>query len=156
MLIRHFQPNNTVFHNPTKHVYTYTGPYNKINPQLYFRRQTAWKHPKYPCFCILALEVEVVIDIYIDIKAVRFYVQTTINLQRKCLRTPDCNYMENMLRDFNWLNVKATSLLQGILYQFQWDKALWMSPKCPQHMQQIWWQTVATQHTWLRVLHVIW
>ena len=76
-------------------------------------------------------------------KTVRFYVQTAINLQRKCLGTPDCKNMENMLIDFIWLNVQAEYLIQTILYHFKWDIALWRWPKCPQYMQRTWWQTVA-------------
>ena len=82
-------------------------------------------------------------------KTVRLYVQTAINLQRKCLGTPDCKSMENILIDFTWLNVQAKYLIQTILYHFKWDIALWKWPKCPQYMQRTWWQTVATQHTGL-------
>ena len=57
-------------------------------PDIFFLVDAAWKYPKYPCFCILPLEFFVNIDI--NMKTVRFYVQTAINLQRKCLGTPDC------------------------------------------------------------------
>ena len=69
---------------------------------------------------------------YINMKTVRLYIQTAMNLQRKCLWNPDCKNMENT-----------------ILYHFKWYMALWMWPKCPQYMQRTWWQTVATQHTGL-------
>ena len=84
-----------------------------------------------------------------NMKTVRFYVQTAINLHRKWLETPDCKYMENMLIDFIWLTVQAIYLIQTILYHFKWYMALWKRPKCPQYMQRTWWQTVATQHTGL-------
>ena len=42
----------------------------------------------------------------------------------------------------------STSLKQRVW----WDMALRKWPKCPQYMQQTWWQTVATQHTELSVL----
>ena len=112
---------------------------------------TAWKHPKYPCFCAYCRQ-EFGVNIDIHESSVRFYVQTTIDFQRKCLGTPDCKYMENMSIDFIWLNVQVKSLIQTILYQFKWDTTLWKSPKCPQYMQRTWWQTVATQHTGLRVI----
>ena len=86
---------------------------------------------------------------YINMKTVRLYIETAINLQRKCLGTPDCKNMENMLIDFIWLNVQAKYLIQTILYHFKWDMALWKWPKCPQYIQRNWWQTVATQHTGL-------
>ena len=57
-------------------------------------------------------------------KTARFYVQTTINLQRKCLGTPDCKNLENMLINFIWLNVEAKYLIQTISYDFKWDVAL--------------------------------
>ena len=82
---------------------------------------------------------------YINMKTLRFYVQTSINLQSKCLGTPDCKNMGNVI-DFIWLNVQAMYLIQTILYHFKWDMALWKWPKCPQYMQWTWWQTVATQH----------
>ena len=75
---------------------------------------------------------------YINMKTVRFYVQTAINLLRKCLGTPDCRNMENMLIDFIWLNVQAKYLKQTILYHFKWNMALWKWPKCPQYMQRTW------------------
>ena len=50
-------------------------------------------------------------------KTVKFYVRVTLNLQRKCLRIPDCKYMENMFKDFFWLNVQTKSPTQTILYQ---------------------------------------
>ena len=49
--------------------------------------------------------------------------------------------------DFIWLNVRAKYLIQTMLYHFKWIMALWKWPKCPQYIQQTWWQTVATQHT---------
>ena len=61
---------------------------------------------------------------------------------------------------FDWLidrlidlNVETKSPIQTILYQFKWNVALSKWPKCPQYMQGTWWQTVATQHTGLRVLY---
>ena len=75
---------------------------------------------------------------YINKKTVRFYVQTPINLLRKCLVTPDCRNMENMLIDFIWLNVQAKYLKQTILYHFKWNMALLKWPKCPQYMQRTW------------------
>ena len=88
---------------------------------------------------------------YINMKTGRLYIQTAINLQRKCLGNPDCKNMENMLIYFIfiWLNVQAKHLIQTILYHFKWDMALWTWLKCPQYMQRTWWQTVATQHTGL-------
>ena len=49
---------------------------------------------------------------YINMKIVRFYVQTAINLQRKCLGTRDGKIMENMFIDFIWLNLQAKYLIQ--------------------------------------------
>ena len=83
----------------------------------------------------------------INMKTVRLYFQTAINFQRKCLGTPDCKNVENVLIDFIWLNVQAKYLIQTILYHFKSDMALWKWPKCPQYMQRTRWQTVATQHT---------
>ena len=51
---------------------------------------------------------------YINMETVRFYVQTAINLQRRCLGIPDCKYMENMLIYFIWLNVQTKYLIQTI------------------------------------------
>ena len=34
------------------------------NPDIFFLADAAWKHPKYPCFCILPLEFGVDIDIH--------------------------------------------------------------------------------------------
>ena len=45
-------------------------------------------------------------------KTVSLYIQTAINLQTKCLGTPDCKNMENMLIDFIWLNVQAKYRIQ--------------------------------------------
>ena len=80
-------------------------------------------------------------------KTVRFYVKTTVNLQRKCL-------VENIFIDLIWLNVQARSPMQTILYQFE-HIDLWKWPKCPQHMQWTWWQTVTIQHKGLSVLAMI-
>ena len=66
---------------------------------------------------------------YINMKTVRLYVQTAINLQRKCLGTPGCKNMENIFINFIWLNVQAEYLIQTILYHFKWDMALWKWPK---------------------------
>ena len=59
-------------------------------------------------------------------KTVRFYFQTAINLQRKCLGTPECKNIENMLIDFIWLNVQAKYLIQTILYHLMSTE----SPEC--------------------------
>ena len=75
-------------------------------PDIFSLAEAAWKHHKYPYFCILPLEFGVNIDIH-NMKTVRFYVQTAINLQMKCLRTPYGKNMESMLIDFSWLNVQA-------------------------------------------------
>ena len=64
---------------------------------------TAWKHPKYPCFCILPLEFEVNIDIHKHENSE--IIQTAINLQRKGLG--------NMLKDLIWPNVQAKYLKQS-------------------------------------------
>ena len=120
-------------------------------PDIFSVADAAWKHPKYPCFCILSLEFVVNIDIQ-NMKTVKFYVQPAINHHMKCLGTPDCKYMENMLVDFIWLNAQAKYLIQTILCHFKWDMALWKWPKCSQYMKRTWWQTVATQHsgsTWM-------
>ena len=115
-------------------------------PDIFSLADATWKHTKYPCFCILPLEFGSTLT-YINMETVRFYVQTAINLHRKCLGTPDCQITENMLINFIWLNVQAKYLVQIILYHFEWDMALWKWPKCPPYMQRTWWQTVATQHT---------
>ena len=41
-------------------------------------------------------------------KTVRFFVQTTIKLQRKYLGAPDCKYMENIVIDF--ISIKVTQM----------------------------------------------
>ena len=64
-------------------------------------------------------------------KTAILYIQTAINLQRKCLWTPDCKSTENMLIDFIWLNIQAKYLVQTILDHFKWDMALWKRYKCP-------------------------
>ena len=115
-------------------------------PDIFSVADAAWKHPKYPCFCILSLEFVVNIDIQ-NMKTVKFYVQPAINHHMKCLGTPDCKYMENMSVDFIWLNAQAKYLIQTILCHFKWDMALWKWPKCSQYMKRTWWQTVATQHS---------
>ena len=104
---------------------------NAPNPRYISLVDTAWKHSKYPCVCTLPLESEVNMDIQQNMKTTEFYVQTTINLQRKCLGTPDCKYMENMIIDFIWLNVQAKYLIQIISCHFKWDMALQKWPKCP-------------------------
>ena len=114
-------------------------------PDIFPLADVAWKHPKYPWFCILPLEFGVNRDIHKHENS-KFYVQTAINLQRKCLGTPDCKYTENMVIDFIWLNVK---FIQTILYNFKWDMVLWKWPKCPQFMLRTWRQTLATQLTGL-------
>ena len=68
-------------------------------PDIFSMADAAWKHPKYPCFCILSLEFVVNIDIQ-NMKTVKFYIQPAINHHMKCLGTPDCKYMENMSVDF--------------------------------------------------------
>ena len=103
---------------------------NAPTPKYISPVDVAWKDPKSSCFYILPLDT------------VRFYVQTTINLQRKCLGTSDCRNMENILIDYIWLNVQAKYLIQTILYHFKWDMALWKWPKCPQYMQRNWWQRI--------------
>ena len=118
-------------------------------PQIYFPWQTQYENipnTHDSAYCRWSLGSTL---IYINMKTVRIYVQTAINLQRKCLGTPDCRNMKNMLTDFTWLNVQPKYLIQTILYDFKWDMALWKWPKCPQYMQPTWWQTVATQHTGL-------
>ena len=77
-----------------------------------------WKPPKYPCFWILPLEFEVNIDIH-NMKTVRLYIQTIINLQRKYLGSPDCKNIENKLIYFIRLNVHDKYLIQTILYHFK-------------------------------------
>ena len=89
-------------------------------PDIFSVADAAWKHPKYPCFCILSLEFVVNIDIQ-NMKTVKFYVQPAINHHMKCLGTPDCKYMENMSVDFIWLNAQAKYLIQTILCHFKWD-----------------------------------
>ena len=118
-------------------------------PDIFSLADAAWKHPKYPCFCILPLEFEVSIDIHKHENSE--VLCPNCNLQRKCLGTPDCKYIKktNMLIDFIWPNVQAKYVIQIILYHFKWDMTPWKWPKCPQYMQRTWWQTVATQHTGL-------
>ena len=118
-------------------------------PKIYFPWRT--QHENIPnthvsAYCHQSLRSTLT---YINMKTVRSYIQTAINLQRKCLGTPDCKNMENMLIDFIWLNGQGKYLIQTILYHFKWDMALWKWSKCPQYMQRTWWQTVATQHTGL-------
>ena len=79
-------------------------------PDIFSVADAAWKHPKYPCFCILSLEFVVNIDIQ-NMKTVKFYVQPAINHHMKCLGTTDCKYMENMSMDFIWLNAQAKYLI---------------------------------------------
>ena len=85
--------------------------------------------------------------IYISMETVRLCIQTAINIEWKCLGTPDCENMKNILIYFIWLNVQAKYLIQTLFYHFKWDMALWKCPKCPHFMQRTWWQTVATHHT---------
>ena len=71
-----------------------------LKPQIYFPWWT--QHENIPnnhgsAYCCKGLRSTFT---YINIKTVRFYVQ------RKCLGTPDCKYMENMLIDFIWLNYR--------------------------------------------------
>ena len=121
-------------------------------PQIYFPWRTQHENT-YPCFCILPPEFGVNIDI-LKHENNEVLCSNRNKSPRKCLGTPNCKYMENMLVDFIWLNVQAKYLEQTILYHFKWDMALWKWPKCPQCMQRTWWQTVATQHTgltWLKM-----
>ena len=69
-------------------------------------------------------------------KTVRLYVEIAINLQRKCLGTPDCKYTENMHK-FH---------LTKCLYQFKWDMTPCKWSKCCQYTQRTWWRTAATQY----------
>ena len=74
-----------------------------------------WKHPKYPCICILLLE----------------FVQTATNRQRKCLRSPDCICMKNLLSDFIWLNVQAKSPYKPYYANLNEICLYESDPKCP-------------------------
>ena len=110
-----------------RHITQYfTSPMFQITQtqDIFSLADAAWKHPKYPCFCILPLEFEVNIDIHKH-KTVSLYIQIAINIQRtECLGTPDCKNTENMSIDFIWLNVQAKYLIPTILYHFKWDMAL--------------------------------
>ena len=118
-------------------------------PGTFFPGGRSMKTSKIPMFLYIVARVWGSTLTYINMNTVRSYVQTAVNLQRKCLGTPDCKNMENMLIDFISLNVQAKYFIQIILYHFKWDMALWKWPKWPQYMQRTWWQTVATQHTGL-------
>ena len=100
---------------------------------------TAWKHHKNPCFCILPLDFEVNIAIHKHENSEGTY--SNRNKSQKEIsgnsRLQNKN-MENMLIDFIWLNVQAKYLIQTILGHFKWHMALWKWPKCPQYMQRTW------------------
>ena len=115
----------------------------------------AWKHPKYPWFCILPLEFGVNIDIQKHENS-EVLCSNRNKSSKKMPRKPWLQIHENILIDFIWLNVQTKSLIQTILYQSRWGIALWKSPQCPQSMQWTWWQTLTTQHTGLRVLVIYW
>ena len=63
-------------------------------PHMISLADAAWNYPKYPCFCILPLEFGVTIDVHKYENTHSLNVKTAINLQRKGLGTPDCQYME--------------------------------------------------------------
>ena len=85
----------------------------RYTQHIFYLVDTAWKHHKYQCFWILPLEFGSTLN-YINMKTVRFYVKTTINLQKKYLGTPDCKYTEKIFVDFIWLDVQAKSPTQII------------------------------------------
>ena len=117
-------------------------------PDIFSLVDAAWKHHKYPCFCILPPDFEINIDMHKH-KNSEVVCSTRNKHHMKCLGTPDCKYMENMSIDFIWLNVQMKYLIQTILCYFKWDMALWKWPKCPEYMQRTWRQTVETQHSGL-------
>ena len=78
--------------------------------------------------------------------------KTTIDLQWKCLGTPDLKHTESTFVNFIWINAYDKYSMQTILYQFKRNMSLWKRLKCPQCMQRTWWQMVEMPHTGLRVL----
>ena len=124
---------------------------------IFFLVDAVWKHHKYPCFYILPLDLGSTLTC-INMKTVRFYVKIALNLQRICLGTPDCKYTDNMVIDFNWLNMQAKSPTQPVLYQFN---EIWLcesDPNAPsicgerggkqwQHSIRVW--AYCGQHQWV-------
>ena len=78
-----------------------------------------------------------VISISTNTRTVGFYAESAI--QWKCLCTPNCTYIENMLMNFIKINLFNISPMQTILYQFKSDMIAWKRPGCPQCMQRTWW-----------------
>ena len=81
-----------------------------LTPDIFSLAEAAWKHHRYPCFCIFPLEFGVNIDIHKHGKSEV--------LCSNRYKSPDCKYMENILIDFIWLNVQAKYLIQAILYHY--------------------------------------
>ena len=61
---------------------------NDPNPRFIFPGGRSMKTSQMPMFLHIAGRVKALT--YVNMKTVRFYVQTAINLQRKYLGTPDC------------------------------------------------------------------
>ena len=74
----------------------YSRECNAPNPRYIFPGGCSMKISQIPMFLHIAARVWGSRLAYINMKTVRFYVQTAINLQKKCLGTPDCKNMENM------------------------------------------------------------
>ena len=117
-------------------------------PDIFSLADTAWKHHKYPCFCILPLEFGVNIDMHKHEKGeVLCY-----NPNKSSKEMPGNPSLQIHGRHYHRYHLaKYASPIQTILYQFKWDMARWKWPKCSQDMQWTWWQTVSTQHMGLRV-----
>ena len=73
---------------------------NVLNPRYIFPVGRSMKTFQRPMFLHISTRAWGSTMTYIDMKTVKFYIQTTINLQRECLGTPDCKYMVFMLIDF--------------------------------------------------------
>ena len=87
---------------------------NYPNPRYIFPGGRSMKTSQIPMFLHIAASLGSTLT-YINMKTVRFYVETAINLQRKCLGTPDCKNMENMLINFIWrVKVQDKYLMETI------------------------------------------
>ena len=100
---------------------------------------------------------------YPYIRTVGLCVKTAIFLWWKCLCVPDYTYIKSMFLKFIQMNLYNISPMQCSKLRavpwseidtapFKRDVAAWKRLGCPQHMQQTWWQIVATPFTGFRVL----
>ena len=96
---------------------------------IFFLVDAAWKHPKYPCFCILPLGFEVNIDIHKHENS-EFIYSNHNKSPTDMSGNSRLRKHEKHVNRFH-LNVQAIYLIPRILYHFKWYVALWKWPKCP-------------------------